>query len=62
MIFALCQSHFFVIWCAMPDDLKRAWQFMLDNPEYPADYSYICKTNRIVGGDNLVYGAGYLRD
>ncbi|MCL2124457.1 MAG: hypothetical protein FWH33_00520 [Oscillospiraceae bacterium] len=46
----------------MPDDLKRAWQFMLDNPEYPADYSYICKTNRIVGGDNLVYGAGYLRD
>jgi len=44
------------------NNLKRAWQFMLDNLEYPADYSYICRINQIVGGDNLVYGAGFLRN
>jgi len=44
------------------NNLKRAWQFMLDNLDCPADYSYICKINQIVGGDNLVYGAGYLRN
>jgi len=44
------------------NNLKRAWQFMLENLDYPADYSYICKINQIVGGDNLVYGAGYLRN
>ena len=44
------------------NNLKRAWQFVLDNLDYQIDYPYICKINQIVGGDNLVYGAGYLRN
>lgn len=43
------------------NNLKHAWQFVLDNVEYPADYSFICQVNRLVGGDNLVYNAGFLR-
>lgn len=43
------------------NNLKRAWQFLLDTLEQPLDYAYICKLNQIVGGDNLVYNAGYIR-
>ena len=44
------------------NNLKRAWQFLLGNLDHPVDYSYICKINQIVGGDNLIYGAGFLRN
>ena len=44
------------------NNLKHAWQFVLDNLDYPVDYPYICKINQIVGGDNLIYGAGYIRN
>lgn len=43
------------------NNLKRAWQFIFDTLDYPTDLKYICELNRIVGGDNLVYNAGYLR-
>lgn len=43
------------------NNLKHAWQFLLDNLDVPADYSYVCHLNRIVGGDNLVLNAGYIR-
>ena len=43
------------------NNLKRAWQFVLENLEYPMDYPFVCKVNQIVGGDNLVYNAGYIR-
>jgi hypothetical protein len=43
------------------NNLKRSWQFVLDTLDYPVDYPYICRINQIVGGDNLVYGAGYIR-
>jgi prophage maintenance system killer protein len=43
------------------NNLKRAWQFLLDTLEPPLDYAYLCKINQIVGGDNLVYNAGYIR-
>lgn len=43
------------------NNLKRAWQFLLDTLEPPLDYTYLCKLNQIVGGDNLVYNAGYIR-
>jgi hypothetical protein len=43
------------------NNLKRAWQFLLDTLEPPLDYAYICKLNQIVGGDNLIYSAGYIR-
>lgn len=43
------------------NNLKHAWQFMFDTIDCPTDYSYICELNRIVGGDNLIYGSGYLR-
>lgn len=43
------------------NNLKHAWQFVLDNLCYPIDYPYICKINQVVGGDNLIIDAGFLR-
>ena len=43
------------------NNLKRAWQFLLDTLEPPLDYAYICKLNQLIGGDNLIYNAGYIR-
>ncbi|MCI8650755.1 MAG: cell filamentation protein Fic [Anaerotruncus sp.] len=43
------------------NNLKHAWQFVLENATYPVDYPYICQINRLVGGDHLIFGAGYLR-
>lgn len=43
------------------NNLKRAWQFLLDTLDPPLDYAYLCKLNQLVGGDNLVYNAGYIR-
>lgn len=43
------------------NNLKHAWQFVLDNLSYPIDYPYICKINQLVGGDNLIINAGFLR-
>lgn len=44
------------------NNLKRSWQFSLETIDYPTDLNYICQLNRIVGGDNLVYNAGFLRN
>jgi hypothetical protein len=27
----------------------------------PLDYAYVCKLNQLVGGDGLIYNAGYIR-
>jgi Fic family protein len=43
------------------NNLKYAWQFVLDNLEPTLDYAYLCKLNQIVGGDNLIYNAGFIR-
>jgi Fic family protein len=43
------------------NNLKHAWQFLLETLEPPLDYAYLCKLNQLVGGDNLVYNAGYIR-
>ncbi|MDR2504703.1 MAG: Fic family protein [Oscillospiraceae bacterium] len=43
------------------NNLKKAWQFLLDTLDPPVDYAYVCKLNQIVGGDNLIYRAGYIR-
>lgn len=43
------------------NNLKHAWQFLLDTLDVPLDYAYLCKLNQFVGGDNLIYGAGYIR-
>lgn len=42
--------------------MKHAWQFVLDSLDYPVDYPFICQINRLVGGDNLVYHAGFIRN
>lgn len=44
------------------NNLKHAWQFILDTLDYPTDYHFICKINQYVGGDNLIIRAGYLRN
>lgn len=43
------------------NNLKHAWQFILDNLVYPIDLNYISKINQLVGGDNLIVQAGHLR-
>lgn len=43
------------------NNLKHAWQFLLDNLDVPANYPYVCYLNKIVGGDNLVINAGFIR-
>lgn len=43
------------------NNLKHAWQFIIDNVDYPIDYQFICKINQIVGSGNIVIEAGYLR-
>ncbi|MDR1061288.1 MAG: Fic family protein [Clostridiales bacterium] len=43
------------------NNLKHAWQFLLGTLDAPMDYAYLCKLNQLVGGDNLIYGAGYIR-
>ncbi|MCL2494789.1 MAG: Fic family protein [Oscillospiraceae bacterium] len=42
------------------NNLKHAWQFLLDTLDVPFDYAYLCKLNQLVGGD-LIIEAGYLR-
>jgi len=44
------------------NNLKHAWQFVLENVEYPVDYPFICRINRLVDGDNLIIKAGFLRN
>lgn len=43
------------------NNLKHSWQFLFDTLDSPTDFRYICQLNRIVGGDNLVIRAGFLR-
>ena len=44
------------------NNLKHAWQFVLDMLDEPTDYSFVCKVNRCVGGNSLINRAGYLRN
>lgn len=44
------------------NNLKHAWQLVLDNLDYPTDYPLVCKINQLVGGDNLIINAGFLRN
>jgi len=43
------------------NNLKKAWQFLLETLDPPLDYPYVCQLNRLVGGDSLIYNAGYIR-
>ena len=43
------------------NNLKHAWQFLLENLDYAIDYPYICQLNRLVGGDTLIRDAGFPR-
>ena len=42
------------------NNLKHAWQFLLDNLDVPSDYNYMCHLNKIVGRDNLIINAGFI--
>ncbi len=44
------------------NNLKHTWQFVLENLAYQIDYPFICKINQLVGGDNLIINAGFLRN
>jgi len=43
------------------NNLKYAWRFVLGHIDYPLDYSFICKVNKYVGGDSLIFGSGSIR-
>lgn len=44
------------------NNLKHAWQFVLDTLDYPTDYSFVCRINQLIGGDNLIIRAGFIRN
>lgn len=44
------------------NNLKHAWQFVLENLDYPANYPFVCRINQLVGGDNLIIRKGFLRN
>ena len=43
------------------NNLKRAWYFLLDNLDAESDFNFACQLNNLVGGDDLVYQAGFPR-
>ena len=43
------------------NNLKKAWQFLLDGINLPTDFPFICRINQVVGGDNLISQAGKIR-
>ena len=42
-------------------NLKHAWQFVLENIDYPLDFKYLSQINKLVGDYNIVPLAGKLR-
>jgi len=44
------------------NNLKHTWGFVLETIDYPTDYPFICKINQLVGGDNLIARAGFIRN
>lgn len=42
------------------NNIKHAWQFLLENVDYPIDWQYVSEYNRIIG-EGLVRDAGMLR-
>ncbi len=44
------------------NNLKHAWQFVLENIDYPTDYPFLCEINRKVGGEHLIRNAGFIRN
>jgi len=44
------------------NNLKHAWRFILENVYYEMDFPFICKINKFVGDNNLIYNAGFLRN
>lgn len=43
------------------NNLKRAWQFMLDTLDSLTDFDYLCRLNMIIGSEGSIYGAGKIR-
>ncbi|GHV24971.1 hypothetical protein FACS189465_2640 [Clostridia bacterium] len=43
------------------NNLKRAWNFVLDTLDQACDFDYLCRVNMIIGTDGNIYGAGKIR-
>jgi Fic family protein len=44
------------------NNLKHAWQFILDSIDYPVNLGYICQIHKYVGAALPEYNAGFLRN
>jgi prophage maintenance system killer protein len=44
------------------NNLKHAWWFVLEIIDCPTDYPFICEINRKIGGGELFYRAGFIRN
>lgn len=44
------------------NNLKHAWQYVFDTVDRTTDFPYICELNRMVGGNNLIFSAGDIRN
>lgn len=43
------------------NNLKRAWEFMLDTLDRLTNFDYLCRLNMIIGSEGSIYGSGKIR-
>lgn len=43
-------------------NLKYAWEFMIDNIEYPLDFRFVSQVNKIIGNNDLIFNSGKIRN
>lgn len=43
-------------------NLKHAWEFLIDNYDYPINLEYIMKLNRIIEENNIIINVGNIRN
>ena len=43
------------------NNLKHAWDLVLSTTDYETDLRLACQINKLIGGENLVFNAGYVR-
>ena len=43
-------------------NLKNAWEFTIENIEYPLDFRFVSQVNKIIGNNNLIIDSGKIRN
>lgn len=43
-------------------NLKNAWEFTIENIEYPLDFRFVSQVNKIIGNNDLIINSGKIRN